>query len=185
MPIDRGTLQRHLNGVFVETGAGPCIGSRTALELGVPRVFVIEFDPEIYERAVDRYRGEPRVQVVFGDAGKVLSEVIALINEPITFWLDAHGKSPETKPRLASKPLLQELAAIAAHPLRLQHTVLIDDYDVVLRPGTARHLTDTNVRDALRKINPHFRLSRVDGLINPKRGPLWLVLIAEPDTMVD
>lgn len=181
MPLDELTLARHPNGVFVETGAGPCLGSRTALKLGFGRIFVIEFDREIYERAVHRYRDTPEVEVVYGDAGEVLAEVIAPIHEPITFWLDSHGKSCDTSGTLAMKPLLKELEAIAAHPLHLQHTVLIDDWDVVESPKRAFHLTDEVVRASLHAINPCFRLSRVDGLICPKRGPLWLVLIAEPD----
>jgi len=38
MPIDAKTLARYRSGVFVETGAGTCGGSKAALELGFPRI---------------------------------------------------------------------------------------------------------------------------------------------------
>ena len=181
MPIDVATLARHRNSVFVETGAGPCGGSRAALQLGFPRIFVVEFDPELYAKAAGRFRNNPEVEVVYGDSGEVLTDVIAPIEEPITFWLDAHGKSCDTTGNLSKKPLLRELAAIAAHPLRDKHTILIDDWDVVEHPRRAPHLTEKTVREALRAINPNFRLSRVDGLLHKKREPCWLVMVAEPE----
>ena len=179
-PLTRDTLEPFLNPVFVETGAGVCIGSRLALGLGFPKIITIEFDPVIYEKAVKRFSGFPQVKVVCGDSGLMLKDVIEPIQVPITFWLDSHGKSHDTTEHLTKKPLLLELAAIAAHPLRLEHTVLIDDWDVVTHPRRCPHLTEETVREALNEINPDFRLSRVDGLINSKKGPLWLVLIAEP-----
>lgn len=180
MPIDERTLAHHKNGVFVETGAGVCGGSKAALKLGFPRIFVIEFDREIYERAVTRFRHNAEVEVIFGDSGVVLPEIIKGIDEPITFWLDAHGKSCDTTGNLSLKPLLRELAAIAAHPLRLEHTVLIDDYDIILSEKNCPHLSDAIVREALAAINPDFRLSRVDGLLHEGRAPCWLVGVAEP-----
>jgi len=181
MPIDEKTLARHLNPVFIETGAGVCGGSKRALKLGFPQIKVIEFDREIYEMALLSFSNNPEVEVIYGDSGEVLPEVIREIRGPITFWLDAHGKSCDTSGNLAKKPLLRELEAIAAHPDRHLHTVLIDDYDYIESKRVAPHLTDKSVRAALAQINPHFRLSRVDGLPLVKRGPCWLVLIAEPE----
>ena len=180
MPIDEKTLARHLNPVFIETGAGVCNGSRLALKLGFPQIKVIEFDREIYERAVLRFHDHPEVEVIYGDSGVVLPEVIRGIRGPITFWLDSHGKSCDTTNNLALKPLLRELEAIAAHPDRGLHTVLIDDYDYIESKRLALHLTAKSVREALARINPRFRLSRVDGLPLANRDPCWLVLIAEP-----
>ena len=72
------------------------------------------------------------------------------------------------------------LEAIEHHPLREQHTILIDDWDLVESETRCPHLTPMGVREALYRINPRFRLSRVDGLLHEKREPCFLVMVAEP-----
>ena len=180
MPLDERTLARHVNGVLVETGGGTCRGTHLAMKLGFNRAFVVEFAPDTYEKSVRKFRNEPRVEVIHGDSGVVLADVIAPICEPITFWLDAHGRSCDTTGNLGMKPLLRELAVIADHPLRDQHTIMIDDWYVVEHPRKAVHLTEENVREALLKINPEFYLYRVDGFVPDKKPPRWQVVVAEP-----
>lgn len=55
-----------------------------------------------------------------------LFDVIQNINEPITFWLDAHDGWPDPDSGLQNTPILEELDQIKMHPLNT-HTILIDD----------------------------------------------------------
>jgi hypothetical protein len=48
------------------------------------------------------------------------------LQQPALFWLDAHYSGPLTARGPLDSPIAQELAAIAAHPVR-GHVILIDD----------------------------------------------------------
>lgn len=178
MPLDTLTLARYPNRWFVETGAGTGHGIKTALAVGFERIVSIEFDPDIHGKIERKFASEPKVEVLHGDSAKLLPEVLATINEPATIWLDAHGKTGDTTPDLSMKPLLAELDAIAAHPIKT-HTILIDDWDLVVREKVAPHLTEESVREKLAAINPDYKLSRVDGWIFERKHKYWSIMAAE------
>lgn len=111
--------------VFVETGT--FAGEMIAAVLGrFDRIYSIELDDGWHARAIHRFRGRPEVTLLHGDSGVRLPEVLAQISEPALFWLDAHYSGPITARGLLDSPIVQELDAIAAHPIR-SHVVLIDD----------------------------------------------------------
>ena len=111
--------------VFVETGT--LAGEMLDAMLGrFDKLFSIELDDTWYARAVERFAGRPEVTLVHGDSGARLAEVLAGLNEPALFWLDAHYSGPVTARGPLDSPIAQELLHIAAHPVR-GHVVLIDD----------------------------------------------------------
>lgn len=111
--------------VFVETGT--FAAEMTAAVRGcVARVVSIELDPGWHARAVERFRGEPHVELLQGDSGTRLPEVLATLTEPALFWLDAHYSGSITARGVLDSPIAAELEAIRAHPVR-GHVVLIDD----------------------------------------------------------
>ena len=114
------------NKVFVETGTYKCGGIKAALQAGFKMVHSIEADQGYYTRARDRYKGHTGVRIWHGDSSAILWEVIKDINQPITFWLDSHWFEKSKPEKTKSAPLLDELAAIAKHPIKT-HTILIDD----------------------------------------------------------
>jgi hypothetical protein len=111
--------------VFIETGtfAGEMI---EAVRGRFERVVSIELDPGWHGRAVERFRGDPRVTLLLGDSGVRLREVLDGLREPALFWLDAHYSGSVTARGALDSPIVQELAAIAAHAVK-GHVVLIDD----------------------------------------------------------
>jgi hypothetical protein len=111
--------------VFVETGtfAGEMID---AVKGRFDRVVSIELDPGWHARAVERFRGDPRVTLLKGDSGVRLQEVLDSLTEPALFWLDAHYSGPLTARGAIDSPIVRELEAIRAHPVT-GHVVLIDD----------------------------------------------------------
>ena len=111
--------------VFVETGtfAGEMINA----VLGrFDRIFSIELDDQWYAKAVGRFAARRDVTLLHGDSSTRLREVLAGLQEPALFWLDAHYSGPVTARGPLDSPIVQELDAIAAHPVR-GHVVLIDD----------------------------------------------------------
>jgi hypothetical protein len=75
--------------VAVETGT---LFGDSALRLSkyFPRVYTIEINRELYERASARFKNNARIRVLFGDSKLVLRELVKDIQRPCLFYLDAH-----------------------------------------------------------------------------------------------
>jgi hypothetical protein len=95
-----------------------------ALRHGFDRVETIELEPTLARLAEIRFRRTPSIHVHAGDSAAVLPRILETLAEPALFWLDAHPSTDRTAH--GTIPLRDELAAIAAHPVR-GHVVLIDD----------------------------------------------------------
>lgn len=139
--------------VFVETGTrdGDMIES---VGKSFQKIYSIELDTELYNKARERFAGQHNVVLIEGDSGSKIQEVLAELHEPALFWLDAHGDSvPVSGPHAA--PIKRELEAIFAHPIK-NHTILIDDVrhfdsegiSLVRRLAEMNHV-DFLVRDGL------------------------------------
>jgi hypothetical protein len=111
--------------VFVETGtfAGEMIDAVLG-RFGC--IYSIELDDKWYAKAVQRFARRSEVTLLHGDSGTRLPDVLAQVTEPALFWLDAHYSGPITARGPLDSPIVQELDAIAAHPVG-GHVVLIDD----------------------------------------------------------
>jgi hypothetical protein len=76
-------------GIAVETGT---LFGVSALRLSrhFSRVYTIEINRELYEKAAAKFRDHDRVRVLFGDSKLVLRELLKEIRQPCLFYLDAH-----------------------------------------------------------------------------------------------
>jgi hypothetical protein len=111
--------------VLVETGT--FAGGMIYAVLGrFDRIYSIELDDGWYAHAVKRFAGRSEVRLLHGDSGARLREVLAELDEPALFWLDAHYSGPLTARGSLDSPIVKELEAIAAHSVR-RHVILIDD----------------------------------------------------------
>lgn len=150
MPITAKTLSDYLNPILIETGTFRCGGTMAALEAGFKRVHTIEIYPDLYHNAVEIFADKPHVTPYLGSSVDRFPEILESIDEPVTFFLDAHYCGGATGGAWAC-PLAGELALIAQHPIK-EHTILIDDI----------HLCNLdipsieNILDALRGINPRY-----------------------------
>ena len=117
----------HLNPYFVETGTFGGDGIQKALNAGFKNIYSMDIDPIFVREAKKRFRNaSAKVHVFQKDSGRELFEIIASINEPITFWLDAHNGFPDPNSSEKNTPLLEELDQIKKHHIKT-HTILIDD----------------------------------------------------------
>jgi len=168
MTLTADVLREFPNRVFVETGTHEGGGVALALSLGFSDVRSIESDPRLYARASERFHGESRVKLFFGDSGSGhLWDVIQDIQEPATFWLDAHAIGI-----VCRSPLLSELAAIARHAVRT-HTILIDDRRLFQNRWL---LEEQAIRDQISRINPMYRF-----VTKPSSGGPEDILVAKCD----
>jgi len=94
-----------------------------------------------------------------GSSADLLWDIIKSIDEPITFWLDAH---------YVETPILQELVAIKSHHIKT-HTILIDDVRLFGGNGDwGRNISiDTVIQYGL-AINNQYNISYEPNFCGPK-----------------
>lgn len=111
--------------VFVETGTyrGKMV---FAMRPYFARVVSIELDPALADRAQGLFVGLPEVEVVRGDSAEFLPRILADLKVPALFWLDGHYSGSGTGKAGKDTPIMEELGAIFAHPVR-NHVIAIDD----------------------------------------------------------
>lgn len=156
MPATRETFARHPNPVLIETGTYGGDGVAAALAAGFSDVRSVELSPQLHQAAAARFAGDGRVRLWLGHSAERLPEMLAGVVTPATFWLDAHYSGGSTAGSEDACPLLAELAAIAAHPIKT-HTILIDD---VRQLGREMPVTIDQAKAALLAINPGYILAR-------------------------
>jgi len=128
----RETAREHGLRILVETGT--YMGETAwALRRDFDRIETIELEPTLARLAGIRFHHTRNVRVHQGDSAAVLPQILATLDAPALFWLDAHPSTDRTA-RGGPIPLRSEIAAIAAHP-GAGHVVLIDDLQYIGQPG--------------------------------------------------
>lgn len=111
--------------ILVETGTylGEMIN---AVKDSFNEIYSIELDPSLYMKAKRRFVNIKNIHIIQGDSSKVLSELLALIDQPCLFWLDAHYSGGITAKANLNTPIMIELKSIFSHKIK-GHVILIDD----------------------------------------------------------
>ena len=139
--------------ILVETGTytGKTVA---AIEHAFDRVYTIEVDAALYEAARKRFAQSQKIEVIHGDSGIALGELMGRIDRPALFWLDAHYSWGFTGRGQKDVPVLEELMHISNGATASGgHVILIDDirsfdsdpmYPVLeeVRKAVAQHLPD-------------------------------------------
>ena len=171
MPI-KFDLTKFPNKYFIETG--------TYLGEGIEKAIIANCFKEIYSIEIDtlrhisvkeQYTYYENISIIRGDSSKVLPALLKQINEPCTFWLDAHYMGDDAEYGKKWCPLLEELMAIKNHHIKT-HTILIDDYRCMDNmhfdkernipvgfPGKKR------LMQILYSINPQYNIRFLDGSV--------------------
>lgn len=111
--------------VFIETGT--YLGDTLeALRNDFAQLHSIELSPQLYQDAKRRFRDAPQITLHQGNSGDVLPYLLEQLDEPCLFWLDGHASGHDTAQPDELTPILHELKAIVAHPVK-QHCIMIDD----------------------------------------------------------
>lgn len=111
--------------VFVETGT--YYGEMVDAMKGIfDRVYSIELSQELFEKAKERFKPSKHVELLMGDSGKVLENVMKKIDQPALFWLDGHYSTGVTARGEKDTPIYKELQHIL-NSEDLRHVIIIDD----------------------------------------------------------
>lgn len=165
--------------IFVETGTYFGDTVQLALDAGYQHVHTIELNAELYEKCVERFKNDSeRVTLWFGDSVDYIPKIVDLLDQPATFWLDAHASGPLRGGRYAPCPLVLELQSIfGKKTLKFSdkgtetvlqkssintHTILIDDRRLL---GSAEwgYVQEQEIMDLLFAINPNYKIHYLDG----------------------
>ncbi len=117
--------RRHGLRVLVETGTyrGEMV---RAMAGGFDRIYSIELDRALFLAVQEQLRRRRHVRLLLGDSTSQLPQVLAELDGPALFWLDAHYTGAHAGRADVNTPIMRELAAVAAHAVK-SHVVLIDD----------------------------------------------------------
>lgn len=159
-------LRPFLTRTFIETGTAAGEGIMSALEAGFERIISIEANPDVFVKACKRFRDNDRVTNILGDSGVVLPDILRGIDEPATFWLDAHWSTgePDLGPAVNKCPILYDLRGIGQHAVK-NHIILIDDIRY-FRSGGLPQWHNVNLGDLMQvilEINSDYRIQFVEG----------------------
>jgi hypothetical protein len=111
--------------VLVETGTfyGDMI---EAMKHVFDKIYSIELSQDLFEKAKKRFKGQNQVELIQGDSGIELRNLLSKINQPTLFWLDGHYSAGETAQGDKDTPIFEELQHIFDKPDR-GHVIIIDD----------------------------------------------------------
>lgn len=132
------------------------------------RIYSIELDEGLYQRAKSKYRQFHHIFLFQGDSVKVLPRVLDQIHEPCLFWLDAHYSGSITAKGDLETPIVRELSQILSHPLVAQHVILIDDARNFV--GINDYPTLEEVKNLVSTICPSSVMSVRDDIIRIQRS---------------
>ena len=168
MPSRRG-FDKYRNPVLIESGSYNGDGIQDALTNGFDRVISFEVSASLHAACKRRFQGNPKVTLVHGSTNKCLPEYLQSIRDPITFWLDGHySHVPECSFVGKPCPIIEELQVIMSFSSgRTKDVILIDDRRL-MRPSAVLSdgmfsVRESDVVEILRKINPNFQISYIDG----------------------
>jgi hypothetical protein len=154
---------------------GSSTGIRTLVETGTlfgdtiyalrndfDRLVSIELDDSLYAAAIRRFRRFPNIQILHGDSGDRIQEVLSDLHEPAVFWLDGHFSGGITATADEETPINRELDAILRHPIP-NHIVLIDDARCFGRDPD--YPTIEQLREFLQRKSPRSKMTVEDDII--------------------
>jgi hypothetical protein len=140
--------------VLVETGTylGDTIYS---LYNDFDSIYSIELSHHYYEKAKRRFRQYPKINLIQGDSGKKLWDIVPKTKEPALFWLDGHYSAGLTAKGDKECPIFEELAAIFSSPI--DHFIVIDDARLFV--GKNDYPTVDEIKAFLNQQRPNYKVS--------------------------
>lgn len=157
----RRIARQHGLKTLVETGTyyGDMID---ALKREFDTIYSIELSEELHRQAVRRFAHQANVELIHGDSGAVLKDLLERIKTPSLFWLDGHYSAGVTARGEKDTPIVEELSHIFGSP-DIGHVIVIDDARCFgVEPG---YPTIEELRAFVSARRPHSHIAVVDDAI--------------------
>jgi len=150
---------------FIETGTWLGGAVAVALQVGFEHILSIDVSVLHKETLTERFKdfiASGRIKLIYGDSATILKEVVAGLQEPSLFWLDAHYHGPGMAGPVPC-PLYHELEAIGQSPIK-GHTIMVDDLRLIRRHRAwANAVSLDGVLDRVKAIDAEYVLDYADG----------------------
>jgi hypothetical protein len=115
--------------VFVETGT--YLGDTTnSLSRYFNKIYTFEISEDLVSMAKKRFENQKHIEIVHGDSGVELENILPKINEKTIFWLDGHYSEGflYSKRNNLDTPIIKEIETIFKSNIKdLDNIILIDD----------------------------------------------------------
>jgi hypothetical protein len=165
MPSNIQLFRRHnYNPIFIETGSYAGEGIKNAIFAGYKIIYSIELAEKHYNYCKSYFKYNDNVNLLHGDSLVELPNVLKKLNEPATFWLDAHYSGGDTDFTNNLTPLMKELGIIKSHFIKT-HTIIIDDLREWSRDFPAIGFNVEDIKNKILEISPDYIFSFADGHI--------------------
>lgn len=111
--------------ILVETGTyrGDMV---YAMRKDFDKIYSIELSTELHEAARRRFYGYDHIEILQGDSGRVIADLLPKLDQPTLFWLDGHYSAGMTARGEKDTPIFEELGHIFASKLT-DYAIVIDD----------------------------------------------------------
>ena len=126
-----------------------------AQKLFFNQLYSIELDKKLFKDAVNRFRYDRKIQIINGDSGKVMYELIKKINKRAIFWLDGHYSGTYTALGDLECPIYEELKAIFTSKIK-NHIIIIDDARCFT--GNNSYPSVLELKDFVLKYNSNYKM---------------------------
>jgi hypothetical protein len=125
------------------------------------KIISIELSPDLARQAQEKFSKDAHIEILEGDSGQVIKEIVPQLTAPALFWLDGHFSEGITAKGDKDTPVMEELDTIIES--KLNHIIIIDD---------ARHFNGEkgypsiqDLRAQLKKSPNSYRLEVKDDII--------------------
>ncbi len=133
-----------------------------AMKDNFAKLYSIELEPTLWKNAVKRFSNNKHIEILQGDSGKVLHELVPKLNSKALFWLDGHYSAGVTAKGEKYCPIYEELDAIF-NGNNHKHVLLIDDARHF--NGKSDYPTIEELKQYVKTKNPQYKVEVKDDLI--------------------
>ena len=132
------------------------------------RIYSIELSEQLFDDVKKRFKSAKHIELIHGDSGKELKNVIKKINKPALFWLDGHYSAGVTARGEKDTPIYEELHCIL-NAKNLGHVIIIDDARCFGTDPAYPSLEE--LKEFIRSKNPNVKIAVQDDSIRVTPKP--------------
>lgn len=97
-----------------------------ALRNDLEAIYSIELSPDLASLAKRRFRNHPKIEIIAGDSGQKLRDIVPRLESKTLFWLDGHYSAGITAQGSVNCPIFEELETVLSICV-VPWVILIDD----------------------------------------------------------
>lgn len=126
-------------------------------------IYSIEVEPELYKKALKRFKRNSNVHILQGDSAVEIKKVLEKLKGPALFWLDAHYSVGITGKGKEDSSLRDEVLLIREQLKDKDHILLLDDARDFW--GINGYPSVAEVMDIVYKTFPRYTVEMKHGII--------------------